>query len=747
MTKQRPFRIKGLGLFLALLMLASPVGSSIAFAAPAETGQPAAGPTNSSLQTTGEFPGIELDGDELVDAGDGVSIWDRAILPLRADDDAAAHSSPNAEAKVRVEEEGIERSLNKPTLSVYNTGTAIDLTFLPKRADAIPDDFHGGEVQLIAARIDGDQELPRSQGELIDLATDNDAATFEMVDETTIDIDTFELGGADVEGDTFTFTPDEPGQYVLLLATPDGDDTGFSVEDGELSRSGDVTIIGMDAVTVQEDPSDVDAPNTVTRGNNVTFDVDTPGAADDSLVNHTIVLYDEKTFTETSTTFTFETVSADADVSVSTDIKSINGDVYLINDPSVLNRDVSNSELAPPVSTTSVANAILADRGDLTVTDDAVQLDASMTAERTTPNAKIDVGTAENWSAGRYHWIHIATTADGSVVGSNSGNLTVNNAGGGGNDGRSGRSNNGQGSPPVSIEERTENGRTTFVIQNAAANKTIRVSPGTSGSGPANPTLTDLDVSFTKDTDAELGVNGDRGATPPVNPNADLGYFNITHEVPDDDIGGVTFSFTVDADRLSDRGVTPEDIMLYRYHDGEWTALETRHLGTADGVHQFEADSPGLSVFAVSTRNAQTATFEVSEASLDTDSVEVGDSVEVTATVENTGGSEGTYTAELLVDGETVDQQDVTVPAGESEPVSFTHTFDEAGSYDVTIGDTAAGTVEVTAADTPTDTATATETPVPFLGGGSSAIIVLVLLVFAGAVALLYRSGRLDDLK
>ena len=63
-----------------------------------------------------------------------------------------------------------------------------------------------------------------------------------------------------------------------------------------------------------------------------------------------------------------------------------------------------------------------------------------------------------------------------------------------------------------------------------------------------------------------------------------------------------------------------------------------------------------------------------------------GEEVTVEVTVENTGSEEGTHEATLQADGETVTSESVTVAEGGRETVTLTHTFDEAGEYDLSVG-------------------------------------------------------------
>ena len=62
-----------------------------------------------------------------------------------------------------------------------------------------------------------------------------------------------------------------------------------------------------------------------------------------------------------------------------------------------------------------------------------------------------------------------------------------------------------------------------------------------------------------------------------------------------------------------------------------------------------------------------------------------GEDVTITANVANNGGQEGTYIAELKLNGETVDAKEVTLAAGQSQQVSFTLSGMDYGQYEVEV--------------------------------------------------------------
>ena len=69
--------------------------------------------------------------------------------------------------------------------------------------------------------------------------------------------------------------------------------------------------------------------------------------------------------------------------------------------------------------------------------------------------------------------------------------------------------------------------------------------------------------------------------------------------------------------------------------------------------------------------------------------------INATVEVENIGGSDGECNATFLINGVVVDWKIVSVAVGEVKNVSFTHTFEWDGSYDVTIDSLSAKTVVV----------------------------------------------------
>jgi hypothetical protein len=80
------------------------------------------------------------------------------------------------------------------------------------------------------------------------------------------------------------------------------------------------------------------------------------------------------------------------------------------------------------------------------------------------------------------------------------------------------------------------------------------------------------------------------------------------------------------------------------------------------------------------------AAFSVNNLRIEPSETKAGEKVTVSAEVKNTGGSEGSYTAELKVNGVTEDSQNLTIPSGASVDVTFSVSKDTPGVYQVTLG-------------------------------------------------------------
>jgi hypothetical protein len=292
---------------------------------------------------------------------------------------------------------------------------------------------------------------------------------------------------------------------------------------------------------------------------------------------------------------------------------------------------------------------------------------------------------------------------------------------------------------------RNNTNRAEFEVPDNASdlNLTFEV-PETNESRAAGTRFTTLNVVSRASSGYNVTVDMNRSvpaSADPIDTEASpLLYADISYTTDPATFRRSTFNFEVDNDRIA--GDDPSNVALYRYNEtaSEWKRFETEVRDTGPIATSFRASTDGFSVYAIAQQEPD---MQVTEASLSENQIQTDDSVDIEATVENQGDGNGTETVELTVDGEAVATQDVTVASGESTTISFTESFDEAGSYDIAVGGVFAGTLEVTQPETTAPTTeTATETPGSDDDGRSPLIYVafiLLLVVLAGVGVYLYQ--------
>ncbi|WP_331234574.1 CARDB domain-containing protein [Natronorarus salvus] len=153
-----------------------------------------------------------------------------------------------------------------------------------------------------------------------------------------------------------------------------------------------------------------------------------------------------------------------------------------------------------------------------------------------------------------------------------------------------------------------------------------------------------------------------------------------------DETGIHTVELTADGEvvRAEDVRVEPE----------ERETVTFRLTITSPGEYEVGAGDETVTVLV----EPEPPEFEVREATVETET-STGEPVEARTTVDNTGGP-GTFEAEFLIDGEVVDEIAVDVDRESEETVTFTHSFDERGRYEVGVAGEDAGTVAVEGCET-----------------------------------------------
>ncbi len=235
-------------------------------------------------------------------------------------------------------------------------------------------------------------------------------------------------------------------------------------------------------------------------------------------------------------------------------------------------------------------------------------------------------------------------------------------------------------------------------------------------------TLTTSETALDTSPDFELG-----DATTPV------GWLSIEHSIPNDRIEEVTYTYRVETAALEEMGSTPEDVIFYRFDGSAWVPQETTVVRETDDYAVIRSAADAMSEWTAAAKRPR---LNVTDSSVALRTATTDDVVTIQVFVTNTGGTDGVYEAQLLLNGDPVEQRERTVPDGGTVAVSFERTFDSPGRYGVQVNDLFVGEVNISAADsgvgvTTVDTHPSDSPPgplgtVPMLLGG------IVILALAG---------------
>lgn len=273
----------------------------------------------------------------------------------------------------------------------------------------------------------------------------------------------------------------------------------------------------------------------------------------------------------------------------------------------------------------------------------------------------------------------------------------------GSDDGDSDRSGSGPGSgdgPTEAGDDASPSSVVEVSVRGARAGEEVSVDVSPPSVEDDSVAFDGISATVTRTGDFTMRVTNSRDPLPgspsfePEDAAQPLGHVRLDHSIPDEAVEDVTVRFRVSKERLGATGAMPEDVVLYRYADGGWTALETHPVGESAGHYVLVAESPGFSEFAVGARRPS---FETFWAEVGSERVSVGDEVAVRARVSNEGAADGVFEASLLVDGTVVSTRHVTVASGGTRQVNFERAFGAPGTYAVAVEGEPAGAVTVEA--------------------------------------------------
>ena len=185
--------------------------------------------------------------------------------------------------------------------------------------------------------------------------------------------------------------------------------------------------------------------------------------------------------------------------------------------------------------------------------------------------------------------------------------------------------------------------------------------------------------------------------------------------------GSKTIEFEVDDEELEARTLVIQP--------GERRTVAFTHRFETPGTHRVEVDTGQELVVEVVAR---TPNVTVTELTASPTRVAPGEAFTVTAVVENDGYGAGEQRVELVLFGEVVDAEVVSLEPGDSREVTFTRRIESPGTYTASVGNRS---VEVAVAGGDSPTTTPEPTPTPGQPGFGAAAVLVAVAVLAARVA------------
>jgi hypothetical protein len=388
-----------------LLVVAAVLVSTVA---PAVTAAPASLPSDAVKNTA----------DEQVD------VWEASLLPLRIDRSTAATQVTNPDFRVD-KVGGGERSFGKATSGIFTADDTLSMEFDDARAGTSA--LANEDVQVIAVRIRGNtSQIPTTYAEATGLLSDDATpsnARYYDVGTTTLDAE----GTANLN-----FTVPTSGHYTFLTVSSP---SNVSVSTGSVSLSGDVTIVGIDAATVQSGTGSADV-NGVTAapspGDGIAFDVDSTDAlGTDSGVTQVVVVYKEDQLVGSSSTIS----AASADIGPTFDSTSQTRLTTSAAPVGVASVDADARAGGVALADGTVARQAnvqglvdyVAENGSAAAPNGSDVVYASVNATTgAAADGSVLVGTTADWEPGTYRYVYVSQLDDdGTVLTSSTDTLSV----------------------------------------------------------------------------------------------------------------------------------------------------------------------------------------------------------------------------------------------------------------------------------------------------------------------------------
>jgi len=359
-----------------------------------------------------------------------VCAWERSILPLRTADGDAATSVELPQTFLELST-GEQANFNRDQLSIYQQGESFDVRYRDVTG-ANTERFAGDDAQLVIIRGSSTTTL---QNATFDLNRTTSEARLGL---NGTDVQVFDdaegVGTVDSTGAvTATFTPSTADQYTFLLFRRTYGD-GLAVQNGNLTFSGGVDLVGVETAAVQVTNSSaqpVRSNATYFQGEDVNVSVDSR-LGGSGTTRHFVLLYNESTVDAQTAVVGLEEAASEyvlgnatlANVTLETSISGVSGSV-LSEESATVQFNVSSSllGLSGPFSAsisegrtsdTVSTRTLLNDSGiQVTVTQPSTRLNGSVAVAANSSSSRVvTVPTQTDFPTGTYRFIHIAQRSD-----------------------------------------------------------------------------------------------------------------------------------------------------------------------------------------------------------------------------------------------------------------------------------------------------------------------------------------------
>jgi len=357
--------------------------------------------------------------DRTAEVTNSSSVWVGAPFVLQADSDDIVTEIDESDQVIEISDSGTVLEGDTGTAKTYEAGASITFDYQDNGSHvptAFADIEDEGQIHLIELQEDesiSGVDVPGSTSDLDDLLTTekvNNNASFTDL--------TAEHAGSDA----FNFTLDDefndPGMYAVLVTLNETGDGIILDEDDNLEEiDGDITVVGMEEVAVEEDPDEttLDGPTDAEPGDSLEFEVDSTLDGD---IHHAVAVYDISQVEDEELLIDIgdedpNDLSSD-DLTIESNIEYVRGeanieDEIIVGDRSLVSANSRDGQFTIQQIFDRIAHEAGTDAP--TSAADGAILDASMTAKVTDgPETTITVETNDSWSESEYRVVYLAST-------------------------------------------------------------------------------------------------------------------------------------------------------------------------------------------------------------------------------------------------------------------------------------------------------------------------------------------------